>query len=165
MGHYDEEQRKTATEWNMNMSQKERVDRTIQKAPFKGNIPIEKIQAAVNSSCRKQIVDMLEEAVKDTMQVFDFGASKHPDSGATPNFLTPAGNKCSLHERGSSVLRHAARTFMHPELKDEESEVLELLHLIASASILYIRHKRAIVHPTDNHSDEQTEPTWDSAGS
>jgi hypothetical protein len=100
-------------------------------------------------SCRQKILDMLSEVLEDTMQVFDFGAKKHPDSGATPNFLIPAGNKCSLTDRGSSVLRHSARTFTHPELVDDESGVNELLHLISSASILYIRHKRNIVHPQD----------------
>lgn len=103
----------------------------------------------VESKCREQIVQMLCEVLVDTMKVFDFGAKKHPDSGDTPNFLLPNGNKCSRHERGSSVLRHAARTFMHPELLDEESQVSELLHLIASAAILYIRHKRNIKHPID----------------
>ena len=72
------------------------------------------------SPCRQKIVQMLGEVMSDTMQVFDFGAQKHPDSGDTPNFLTADGNKCSLRERGSSVLRHAARTFMHPAALDEE---------------------------------------------
>ena len=99
--------------------------------------------------CRQKIMSMLTEVMTDTMQVFDFGAKKHPDSGDTPNFLTDAGNKCSQYERGSGVLRHAARTFMHPECKDIESRLPELLHLIASVSILYIRHKRNIVHPED----------------
>lgn len=101
------------------------------------------------NKCRQQIVDMLEEVALDTMQVFDFGAQKHPDSGDIPNFLIPEGNKCSLHERGSSVLRHAARTFMSPDMKDDESNLSELLHLITSASIIYIRHKRNINHPVD----------------
>lgn len=101
------------------------------------------------SECRQKILDMLEEVKADVMQVFDFGAQKHPDSGDTPNFLTPEGNKCSLQVRGSSVLRHAARTFMNPGMKDEESNVNELLHLISSAAILYIRQKRGIIHPDD----------------
>ena len=99
---------------------------------------------------RQKICNMLLEIAMDTMQVFDFGAQKHPDSGDTPNFLTPEGNKCSLKERGSGVLRHSARTFMHPEAVDEESNLPELLHLLASVSILYIRHKRNIVHPEDS---------------
>lgn len=103
----------------------------------------------VESKCRKQIVQMLCEVLGDILQVFDFGNQKHPDSGDTPNFLEKDGNKCSLHDRGSSVLRHAARTFMHPELLDDESKLPELLHLLASVSILYIRHKRNIVHPDD----------------
>ena len=106
---------------------------------------------------RDKIVQMLEEVLNDTMQVFDFGAKKHPDSGDTPNFLTPEGNKCSLRERGSSVLRHSARTFMHPELKDEESGLLELLHLMASVSIIYIRQKRNIQHPLDAESEQHPE--------
>lgn len=101
--------------------------------------------------CRQKIIDMLGEVMLDTMQVFDFGAQKHPDSGDIPNFLTPNGNKCSLKDRGSSVLRHAARTFMNPSVKDEESGLNELLHLLCSASILYIRQKRNIVHPEDQH--------------
>lgn len=104
--------------------------------------------------CRKQIYLMLIEVMNDTMQVFDFGARKHPDSGDTPNFLMPDGNKCSLKDRGSSVLRHAARTFMRPELLDEESNLPELLHLLASVSILYIRHKRGTVHPDDVKSGD-----------
>jgi len=103
-----------------------------------------------DSPSRQKIVNMLAEVMKDVMQVFDFGARKHPDSGDTPNFLEKNGNKCSLHERGSSVLRHAARTFEHPERLDEESNLSELLHLLSSASILYIRHKRNITHPIDN---------------
>lgn len=92
---------------------------------------------------------MMLEVANDTMQIFDFGAKKHPDSGDTPNFLTRNGNKCSLRERGSSVLRHAAATFMNPGKLDDESKLQEILQLIASASILYIRHKRNIVHPED----------------
>lgn len=99
--------------------------------------------------CRHKIEDMLHEVAEDVMQVFDFGARKHPDSGDVPNFLTIEGNKCSKHDRGSSVLRHAARTFMHPEIIDTESTLSELLHLLASVSILYIRQKRNIVHPRD----------------
>ena len=102
-----------------------------------------------DSQCRQKIIDMIQEVINDTMQVFDFGARKHPDTGDTPNFLTKNGNKCALKERGSSVLRHAARTFMHPEALDEESNLNELLHLISSAAILYIRNKRNIIHPED----------------
>lgn len=103
--------------------------------------------------CRQKIIVMIEEVMTDVMKVFDFGANKHPDSGDTPNFIEVNGNKCSLKDRGSSVLRHAARTFMHPEMKDEESQLPELLHLIASASILYIRQKRNITHPHDTHAN------------
>lgn len=99
--------------------------------------------------CRNKIVNILEEVVTDTMQVFDFGAKKHTNSGDIPNFIMPDGHKCSLHDRGSSVLRHGARTFMNPSVLDKESKLNELLHLIASASILYIRQKRGIVHPDD----------------
>ncbi len=102
--------------------------------------------------CREKIFEMMAEVCSDVMQVFDFGASKHPDSGDTPNFLTSDGNKCSLRERGSSVLRHGARTFMNPSIVDEESGTKELLNLIASASILYIRQKRGIIHPEDEHA-------------
>lgn len=102
-----------------------------------------------NSPCRYKILQMLEEVMADVMQVFDFGARKHPDSGDTPNFLEPDGNKCSKHDRGSSVLRHGARTFMHPEALDVESKLPELLHLMASAAIIYIRDKRKIVHSDD----------------
>jgi len=108
-------------------------------------------------TCRQKIVDMLEEVLKDTMKVFDFGVSKHPDTGETPNFLTPEGNKCSKHDRGSSILRHAARTFMHPECKDSESNLPELLHLLSSVCIMYIREKRKIVHPLDGDTYEATE--------
>ena len=92
---------------------------------------------------------MLSEVLFDTMQVFDFGAKKHPDSGDTPNFLEKDGNKCSKHDRGSSILRHSARTFMHPEILDSESNLPEILHLLASVSIMYIRNKRNIIHPQD----------------
>lgn len=102
-----------------------------------------------NNPCRLQILEMLIEVLNDTMQVFDFGAKKHPDSGETPNFLTAAGNKCELKVRGSSVLRHAAQSFGNPEALDDESNLQHLLHLMASAAILYIRHKRNIVHPAD----------------
>ena len=101
------------------------------------------------SKCRQQILEMLTEVCDDAMQVFDFGARKHPDSGDIPNFLTKNGNKCELRERGSSILRHAARTFMHPDASDEESNLSEYLHLMASVAILYIRHKRGITHPSD----------------
>lgn len=99
--------------------------------------------------CRQQIVEMLAETAVDTLQVFDFGARKHPDSGDTPNFLEKNGNKCSLHDRGSSILRHGARTFMNPDMLDVESNLQELLHLLASVSIMYIRNKRNITHPLD----------------
>ncbi len=101
------------------------------------------------TECRNKIITMLEEVLSDTMQVFDFGAEKHPDSGDDPNFLTENGSKCSKHDRGSSVLRHGARTFMRPEALDDESGLPELLHLLSSISILYIRHKRGIIHPDD----------------
>lgn len=98
--------------------------------------------------CRHQILDMLEEVLKDTMRVFDFGAMKHPDSGDTPNFLTPEGNKCSLTVRGNSCLHHAA-DLRAGEKEDYESKLHPALHLIASAAILYIRQKRNIISPED----------------
>ncbi len=101
------------------------------------------------NECREKTVEMMCEIVQDIMQVFDFGAKKHPDSRDTPNFLTPEGNKCSLKDRGSSILRHSARTFMNPSMKDDESGLPELLHLMSSIAIMYIRHKRNIVHPED----------------
>jgi hypothetical protein len=106
----------------------------------------------VSAIARQKILDVVAEAAEDVMQVFDFGAAKHPDSGDTPNFLTPNGNKCSLKDRGSSILRHAARTFMDPGMLDEESNLPELLHLMSSIIILYIRHKRNIIHPKDEES-------------
>ena len=99
-------------------------------------------------SCREQIEDILEEVLNDTLQVFDFGVNKHPDSGDTPNFMTPEGNKCSLKDRGSSCLRHSAELFTG-ETKDWESGLHPALHLISSAAILYIRHKRNLKHPED----------------
>jgi hypothetical protein len=99
--------------------------------------------------CRYKIVQMLTEVFEDTMQVFDFGAQKHPDSGDTPNFLTPAGNKCSLKTRGKSVLGHNASSFCNPLALDDESGLPHILHAIASDAILYIRAKRNIVHPED----------------
>ncbi len=98
--------------------------------------------------CRQKILQMLEEVLTDTMQVFDFGARKHPDSGDTPNFLTPEGNKCSLTVRGNSCLHHAADV-RSGEKQDWESGLHPALHLIASAAILYIRQKRNIVSPED----------------
>lgn len=98
---------------------------------------------------RDKILQMMEEVVQDTMKVFDFGAAKHPDSGDVPNFLTPEGNKCSLKDRGSSALRHVARTFMNPGRLDDESGLPEILHAMACLSILYIRYKRNIRHPDD----------------
>lgn len=129
MGHYDDFQEKHASE------QREFLQKLSK--PVKPNL------------CREKIVKMLAEVMVDVLQVFDFGAIKHPDSGDTPNFLEKDGNKCSKHDRGSSVLRHSARTFMHPEALDEESGLSELLHLISSASIIYIREKRKIIHPND----------------
>lgn len=102
--------------------------------------------------CRYKILQMLEEVLNDTMQVFDFGAKKHPDSGDTPNFLTPNGNKCSLKDRGSSILRHHAKAYMNPGAIDDEKDgsgLSHLLHGIASDAIVYIRHKRGIIHPDD----------------
>ena len=104
---------------------------------------------------RQKIREMMEEMVNDTMQVFDFGASKHPDSGDVPNFLTKNGNKCSLKDRGSSILRHSARTFMNPGMLDEESNLQELLHLLASVSIMYIRYKRNIIHSEDEGGNNE----------
>ena len=101
------------------------------------------------SRCRQKIIDMLCEVMNDTMQVFDFGAAKHPDSGDTPNFLTPEGNKCSRRVRGNSCLHHAA-DLRAGEEADWESGLSPALHLIASAAILYIRHKRNIIHPQDD---------------
>ena len=98
--------------------------------------------------CRDKIIQMLEEVMKDAMQVFDFGAKKHPDSGDTPNFLTPEGNKCSLEVRGNSCLHHSSDV-RAGKTQDKESGLHPALHLIASAAILYIRHKRNIVHPDD----------------
>lgn len=106
-------------------------------------------------NCRDKILQMLTEVLDDTMQVFDFGAKKHPDSGNTPNFLEKNGNKCSKLDRGSSILRHAARTFMCPEKLDDESGLSEYLHLLASVAIMYIRHKRNIFHPLDERETNQ----------
>ena len=99
--------------------------------------------------CRAIIRETLKEVLDDVMQVFDFGAKKHPDSGAKPNFLMEDGNKCSLKERGKSILGHAASSFEKPLALDSESNLPHLLHLISSAAILYIRAKRGIVHPED----------------
>ncbi len=101
-----------------------------------------------NYISRQKIIDTLEEVVSDTMQVFDFGAKKHPDSGDTPNFLTPEGNKSSLVVRGNSCLHHSADVRAGVE-QDHESGLHPALHLIASAAILYIRQKRNIKHPED----------------
>lgn len=97
---------------------------------------------------RQKIVDILEEVLCDVMQVYDFGSTKHPDSGEMPNFLIPDGNKCSLTVRGNSCLHHAADV-RAGVLQDHESGLHPALHLIASAAILYIRQKRNIVHPDD----------------
>lgn len=113
------------------------------------NIEILKRELLDSDSCRQQILEMLTEIAIDAMQVFDFGARKHPDSGNTPNFLTPAGQKCEIKVRGSGVLRHAAQCFGKVDAVDDESKLPHILHLIASAAILYIRHKRNIVHPAD----------------
>lgn len=109
------------------------------------------------SVCRLKICQMLDEVKDDVMKVFDFGAAKHPDSGDEPNFLTPNGSKCSLYERGSGVLRHGARTFMNPDKLDDESGLSEYLHLLASVAILYIRHKRGIIHPEDENCFKRIE--------
>jgi len=105
-----------------------------------------------SDTCRQQIIEVLMENVLDTLKVFDFGHQKHPDAGDEPNFLLPDGNKCSKHERGSSILRHAAHTFMQPEILDEESGLPEMLHLLSSVCIMYIRHKRNIIHSEDKGS-------------
>lgn len=97
---------------------------------------------------RLMIEQMMQEVVEDTMQVFDFGANKHPDSGDVPNFLTAGGNKCSLRDRGSSCLRHSAELYVGSK-SDNESKLHPSLHLIASAAILYIRQKRNIIHGED----------------
>lgn len=97
---------------------------------------------------RKKIEYMLEEVAEDVMKVFDFGATKHPDSGEIPNFLMPEGNKCEHKVRGSSCLRHAAELYCDSRA-DWESGLHPALHLIASAAILYIRQKRKITHPKD----------------
>ena len=99
-------------------------------------------------SCRNQIIDMLQEVLEDTMTVFDFGAAKHPDSGNTPNFLMPDGNKCSMTVRGNSCLHHSA-DLRAGSRADEESGLHPALHLISSAAILYIRQKRNIIHSDD----------------
>ena len=101
-----------------------------------------------STACRQQILDMLEEVLEDTMKVFDFGNQKHPDSGDTPNFLTPEGNKCSSEVRGNSCLHHAA-SVRCGEQEDKESGLHPALHLIASAAIVYIRQKRNIIHSDD----------------
>lgn len=101
-----------------------------------------------DNPCREKILQMLVEVLKDTMQVFDFGARKHPDSGDTPNFLTPEGNKCSLTVRGNSCLHHSSDVRANVRA-DHESGLHPALHLIASAAILYIRQKRNIVSPED----------------
>lgn len=102
--------------------------------------------------CRQQIIDMLKEVMDDVMQVYDFGARKHPDSGDTPNFLTPAGNKCSQMVRGNSCLHHSADVRSGVQ-SDHESGLHPALHLISSAAILYIRQKRNIIHPDDLTAD------------
>ncbi len=103
-------------------------------------------------NCRQQILDLLAEVMTDTMQVFDFGAAKHPDSGWQPNFLTENGNKCSLTVRGNSCLHHAADVRAGVK-QDHESGLHPALHLIASAVILYIRQKRNIVSPEDKKGE------------
>lgn len=101
-----------------------------------------------NSPCREKIQQMLLEVFVDVMKVLDFGAQKHPDSGDTPNFLLPEGNKCSRTVRGNSCLHHSADV-RAGITADHESGLHPALHLISSAAILYIRDKRKIVHPDD----------------
>lgn len=101
-----------------------------------------------DNPARQKILEMLVEVLADTMQVFDFGAQKHPDSGDIPNFLSPEGNKCSLSVRGNSCLHHSADLRANVRV-DHESGLHPALHLISSAAILYIRQKRNIVHPSD----------------
>jgi len=85
---------------------------------------------------KMEIVRALEEAMLDTLKVFEFGARKHPDSGDIPNFLTPNGNKCSLEVRGNSCLHHAA-DLRAGKTEDKESGLHPALHLISSAVILF----------------------------
>jgi hypothetical protein len=99
--------------------------------------------------CREKIKDMLAEVMHDTMAVFDFGHTVHPDAGDTPNFLMPDGNKCDLKTRGKCTLGHVAAAHLNPGAVEDESGLSHLLHAISDCAILYIRHKRNIVHPTD----------------
>ncbi len=97
---------------------------------------------------KTEIEEMLQEVMEDTMGVFEFGATKHPDSGSTPNFLTKNGNKCTHQVRHDSCFHHTAHSFAGFR-EDEESGLHPLLHLVGSACILYIRQKRGIVHDED----------------
>lgn len=115
-----------------------------------------------SNNCRQQIVEMLAEVAVDTMQVFDFGARKHPDSGEMPNFLMSDGNKCDLKTRGKCTLGHVGAAHLNPgavESGENESGLSHLLHAIADCAILYIRHKRNIQHPLDvengQHSNDE----------
>lgn len=105
-------------------------------------------ESHMNSACKASIKQMLQEVMNDVLQVFEFGATKHPDSGSTPNFLTEEGNKCAHKDRGSSCLRHAAELYAGKQ-HDDESNLHPALHLISSAAIMYIRQKRDIIHPGD----------------
>lgn len=123
-------------------------------------IEVGKHRFNIDNPCRQQIVEMLCEVIADTMQVFDFGAKKHPDSGDTPNFLTPEGNKCELKVRGKSALGHVAKAFEAPGALDDESRLPHLLHAVSSLAIMYIRHKRNIVHPNDQQESKMRIGEW-----
>lgn len=123
------------------LAERFKVDKWTEREKFYGMSEEDILKAR----CRDKIIRMLEEVLDDTMQVFDFGAEKHPDSGDTPNFLTPNGNKCSLEVRGNSCLHHSADV-RAGETKDWESGLHPALHLISSAAILYIRQKRGITN-------------------
>lgn len=80
----------------------------------------------------------------DIYKVLEMGAKKH----GAHNWLEPNGNKSSHKDMCSSMFRHLAEASTG-KIKDDESGLHPLLHLVTRALMLYVRQERGVVHVDD----------------
>ena len=81
----------------------------------------------------------------DLYKVMEMGAKKH----GAHNWLEPNGNKSSHKDMHASMFRHLSESSTG-SLRDEESGLHPLLHLITRALMEYTRQVRGIVHEEDH---------------
>jgi hypothetical protein len=129
MGHYDKFQEQTAEEFLA----------AVKKA-------LSQIEREEELASR-DMYDFQEPEFWDFLHILELGSAKHDKDGEI-NYLKSDGKGCSHREMYDSMFHHLAEGYAGV-VRDLETGEHPLLHLIARASILYMRQKRGLIHPKD----------------